>query len=164
MDSSVVRALVCVAWFSSMSQLACAEPVVVARDTDLYSEPRTDSSVVARLREGARGDTAVTKGPWTALKTPSGSGWVLSFNLRFGSGAASAGAGGSGLVSRLTGSERPKVTATIGIRGFDTEDLRKAQFDEKQVQMLERYALGKEQVRAAATAAGLKPAPIDYLR
>jgi hypothetical protein len=145
---------------------ALADPVVVARDTDLYSEPRSDSKVVTRLREGTRGDTSSVKGPWTSLKTSSGSGWVLSFNLRFGgaSAPAASGGGGNALVSRLTGNERPSVTATIGVRGFDTETLRKAQFNAPEMQKLERYAAAREQVRAAATAAGLKPEKVDYLR
>jgi hypothetical protein len=163
--SSPVRAFVCAVCLSCLPQLVGAEPVVVARDSNLYSEPRADSSVVTRLREGTRGDTSAVKGAWTSVKTAAGSGWVLSFDLRFGSGAAAgSAAGGGGLVSRLTGSERTNVTATIGIRGFDAETLRKAQFDAKQVQQLESYAIAKQQARSTAASAGLTAQKVDYLR
>jgi hypothetical protein len=59
--------------------------------------------------------------------------------------------------------QRVNVTATIGIRGLDEEDLKQARFDGRQMQELDGYAASREQAETHAGEAGLSASRIEYL-
>jgi len=157
-DLSVLFALAC-AWGIA----AAAESVVIDRDSPLLATPASDAAVVAQLTQGTAGELIARKGAWINLKTAAGTGWVMSFNVRFGGGQAAggSGSGGGGLPSFL-GGRKPTTTATIGIRGLEAEDLRSASVDPRQVQLLDKYAASKQQAEEAAQASGLNAARVDY--
>lgn len=142
--------------------LAFAQQVVFERDSALRAEPSPDAAVIATLKQGTTGQAAGKKGPWLNVKTSSGSGWVLSFNVRFGPAQSSA--ADSSALGRVVGPrQRLNVTSTIGVRGLDAEALRQARFDEQQAQLLEKNRATASQAKASAAASGLKAVHVDYV-
>ena len=144
---------------------AAAQQVTLERDSALYAEPRLDASQVTQLKLGATGEVIGKQGAWLNLKTPGGSGWLFSFNVRFQSRQAGAGdSGASSTAGRLFGSRRSaSVTSTIGIRGIEEEDLKQASFSADQMKRLESYAATKEAAERRARATGLAPASVEYM-
>ena len=143
---------------------AAAQQVTLERDSPLYSEPRLESAPVAQLKQGATGDVLGKQGGWLNLKTPTGTGWLFTFNVRFPSQKADAGDSGSGAaLGRVFGSRRSSVTSTIGVRGLEEEDLKQATFDAGQMRLLGEYAATKDAAEQGARGAGLAPAKVDYL-
>lgn len=142
---------------------AAAEQVTVERDTAIYSEPRIDSRQVTQLKQGSAAEVLGKSGAWLNLKTATGTGWLLSFNVRFPSQPQES-AGGSS-IGRVFAPRRssPMVTSTIGIRGLEKEDLRQASFSPDQVRQLDQYGASKEAAQTQARDSGLAPARVDYL-
>ena len=141
---------------------ARAESVTLERDNVLRSEPRIEAATVANLPNGSTGEALARQGAWVQIRSGTTTGWLYSFNLRFG---AAAGSGdGVGLVlGRVFGPrQRVSVTSTIGIRGLDEEDLRQARFDDGQVRQLDSFAASRDQAQSHAGAAGLDAAGVDY--
>jgi hypothetical protein len=143
-------------------QLAgAAESVIVAADAPLLEAPNSSAKVVTQLKQGMTGEVLARKGAWVNLRTAGGTGWTNSFNVRDAAAApapaAKAGPGG------LFGAPRAKTTATIGIRGLEAEDLRKASVDPQQMNLLDTYAVSKQDAESAARASGLEPARVEYL-
>lgn len=146
---------------------AAAQPVTLERDSPLYAEPRLDASQVVQLKQGVTGEAIGKQGAWLNLKTPGGSGWIFSFNVRFqpvpGEGAE--GASGAGTAAgRLFAPRRSvSVTSTIGIRGLEEEDLKQATFNAEQMKLLDSYAATRRAAEDRARAAGLAPVNVEYL-
>ena len=140
---------------------AGAQQVTVERDSTLHAEPRPDAAVVTKLAKGATGNVIGKQGAWINLKTAAAAGWILSFNVRYPGGETSA-SGGPG-VGRLVGGSKPQITATIGTRGLDAEDLKRASFDAQQLGLMDKYAATKEDGEEAARTAGLTQIKLDYL-
>jgi hypothetical protein len=142
---------------------AFAEPVVVERESTIHAKPDTNAPVVATLKRGTTGDATTRQGPFVNLKTSAGSGWILSFNVRYG-GASSGAVDVSGVGSRVVGPQQKlNVTSTIGIRGIEKEDLQKAQFDAQQLAQLEKYRASDAAAKSAAAGHGLRATEIKYL-
>lgn len=142
---------------------AHAEPVTLERDSVLRSEPRVDSAAVSSLPSGSTGDALARQGAWVQIRSGSVTGWLYSFNVRFGA-AAGSGDGAGSVLGRVFGPrQRVSVTSTIGIRGLDEEDLKQARFDESQVRLLDSFAATGEQAASHAGAAGLGATRVDYL-
>lgn len=143
---------------------AVAQQVTLERDSPLYSEPRLESAPVAQLKQGSTGDVVGKQGGWLNLKTPAGSGWLFSFNVRFPAQKAEGGDAGSGALGQVFGPRRGvSVTSAIGIRGLDEEDLKQASFSAGQMKLLDDYAVSKQAAEQGARAAGLAPVKVDYL-
>lgn len=144
---------------------AAAQQVTLERDSALYAEPRLDAPQVTKLKLGATGEVIGKQGAWLNLKTPAGTGWLFSFNVRFQSQRAGAGdTGASTAAGRVFGPRRNvSVTSTIGIRGIDEEDLKGASFNAGQMKLLEGYAATKESAEQKARASGLAPVGVEYL-
>jgi hypothetical protein len=144
---------------------AYAAQVTVERDTPIYAEARADSRIAAQLKQGAVGEVIGQAGAWLQLRTPAATGWLFSFNVRYQSAAGSGTAGGAAeTLGRIAGPrQNVNVTAVIGIRGLDEEDLRQARFDAAQVQLLEQYAATREQAEAAASDRGLAPVRVEFV-
>lgn len=144
---------------------AAAQQVTLERDSPLYSEPRLESAPVAQLKQGATGDVLGKQGGWLNLKTPAGTGWLFTFNVRFPSQKADTGDTGSGAaLGRVFGPRRSSsVTSGIGIRGLDEEDLKQAAFNAGQMKLLDGYATTKDAAEQGARGTGLAPAKVDYL-
>ena len=163
--TSVYRILSCCLLASAVAVPAAAQQVTVERDTPLYSEPRLESAPVAQLKQGASGDVVGKEGGWLNLKTPAGTGWLFSFNVRFPSQKADGGDAGSGsALGRVFGPRRStSVASGIGIRGLEEEDLKQATYNAGQMKLLGGYATTREAAEQGARGAGLAPAKVDYL-
>lgn len=144
---------------------AAAQQVTVERDTPLYSEPNLSSSQVTQLKQGATGEVAGKQGAWLNLKTPAGSGWLFSFNVRFPSQQAGGGDSGAGSAAgRLFGPRRSvSVVSTIGVRGIEEEDLKQASFNAEQMKQLDGYVATQQAAERRAQAAGLAPVSVEYM-
>lgn len=143
---------------------AAAQKVTLERDSPLYGEPRLEAAQVAQLQQGAIGEVVSKQGAWLNLKTPAGSGWLFSFNVRFQSEGAEGSSGTGSALGRLFGPRRSvSVTSTIGVRGLEEEDLKQATFDAEQMKLLDNYAASKEAAEKRARAAGLSRVNLDYL-
>ena len=166
----VVRRL-CSRWFvlflaAGIAGTAGAEPVTVERESVLRAEPRNDAGVVGNLAQGAAGDAVARQGAWVQVKSGVVTGWLYSFNVRFGAvtAGASDGSGAGSALGRVFGPrQRVNVTATIGIRGLDEEDLKQARLDAGQLQELDGFAASLEQAEAHANQAGLSANQVEYL-
>lgn len=148
------------------SAAAFAQQVTVERDSELRAEARHDAPVVAKVKQGTAGEVTAKSGPWLNVTTPEGSGWIFSFNVRFAGGkpAESGAAGAGSVLGRLVAPSRPpSVTATIGIRGIEEEDLKKARFDGEQMKLLDQYATTGEQAAEAARQRGLSAEKVPLL-
>lgn len=148
-----IFALLC-AWFLACG-LAAAQQVTISRDSSLHAEPNAGAAVVAQLKQGATAEQIGKQGAWVNVKSASGTGWLYSFNVTYpaGPGAAS---GGSGAASA-----RRSVTSTIGIRGLEAEDLKKATFDANQLNSLDSFATTKQDAESAARGSGLKGSKVE---
>ena len=145
---------------------AWAEPVTVERDSSLFAEPRTGAGVTGNLAKGATGDALARQGAWVQVKSGALTGWLYSFNVRFGTVSAGSGdgAGTGSALGRVFGPrQRVNVTATIGIRGLEEEDLKQARFDGAQLQTLDGFGATPEQAETRAGAAGLSAVRIEHL-
>jgi hypothetical protein len=142
---------------------AAAQMVTLERDSPLYSEPRLESAHVTQLKQGATGDVLGKQNGWLNLKTPGGTGWLFSFNVRFPVQKAEASESSSGL-GRLFGPRRSVgVTSTIGIRGLEEEDLKQASFNSGQMKLFDSFVASKQAAEERARATGLSPAKVEYL-
>ncbi len=158
--------LAAIALLSAFSGGAFAEPVTLERDSAVLAEPRAGAGVIGNLSKGATGDAVARQGAWVQVKAGAITGWLYSFNVRFGAVSPGAGEGsgaGSVLGRVFAPRQRVNVTATIGIRGLEEEDLKQARFDAGQMQQLDGFAATREQAEARAATAGLAAVQVDYL-
>ena len=146
----------------AIGQASAQEQAVLERDAALLSEPRNGAPVVAQLKQGASGEVIARKGAWVNLRTASGSGWLFSFNVRFQAAGTPAGAAKPSVAAPPA--RRGPITATIGIRGLDEEDMRQARFDPAQMRLLDQYAASRQDSEQAARASGLAPARVEYFK
>jgi len=157
----------CVLYFllALVAAVALAEPVRVERDSVLRAEPRADAAVLAKLAAGTGAEALVRQGAWVQVKSGDATGWLFSFDVRFGgSGQSAESSGGGAALGRVIGSRQPlNVTATLGIRGLGEEDLKQAQFDAGQMRQLDGFAASREQAEAHAAQSGLTASRIEYL-
>ena len=156
-----IRALVAAGLLCVYQLAGAAESVIVAADAPLLEAPNSSAKVVTQLKQGMTGEVLARKGAWVNLRTAGGTGWTNSFNVR-DAGAAPAPAAKAGPGGPF-GAPRAKTTATIGIRGLEAEDLRKANVDPQQLNLLDGYAASKQDAESAARASGLSAARVEYL-
>ena len=155
----IIRALVAVGLLCAYQLSGAAESVIVAADAPLLAAPNSTAKVVTQLKQGMTGEVLARKGAWVNLRTEGGTGWVNSFNVRDAAAPAPAARAAPGGFS----APRAKTTATIGIRGLEAEDLRKANIDPQQLNLLDGYAASRQDAEKAARASGLSPARVEYL-
>jgi hypothetical protein len=143
---------------------AAAQQVTLERDSPLYAEPKLEAAQVTQLKQGATGEVVGKEGAWLNLKTAGGSGWLFSFNVRFQSQKAEGGDSGGSALGKVFGPRRNvNVTAAIGIRGLDEQDLKQASFSDAQMKLLDGYIASKQSAEDGARAAGLAPVTVEYL-
>ncbi|MDH5299708.1 MAG: SH3 domain-containing protein [Desulfobulbaceae bacterium] len=135
----------------------------VLKAEELRSEPYRDAKVVGKLAVGDRVEIVKREGGWLLLSKPS-KGWVRMLSVRKGAVGSAPGAKPSGVVALATGrAGTGKVVSSTGVRGLNEEELQKARFDEKEVQLVESYTVSKEEGVRFAAKAKLKARQVDYL-
>ena len=163
MTSMLVRSAVALvlAGVAMLAAPARAELIIVERESNLRAEPSLGASTVATVRKGVRGESLGKSGIWVNIKTPEGTGWVFTFNVRFGERVAASGGDFSAAGRVLSG--RPNVVSTIGIRGLSEEDLQRAAFNAGEMRRLETFTASQDASARRAREAGLAAASVDYL-
>ena len=156
--SDPIRALVLLVLLCACHAAGAAESAVVSYDSDLLAEPRNGAAVVTRLKPGMTGEVLARKGAWVNLRTAAGTGWVNSFNVSDARTSAPAASGPAQILA-----PRTKTTATIGIRGLEAEDIRRASIDPQQLNLLDKYAVSRGDAEQAARASGLDAVRVEYL-
>jgi hypothetical protein len=136
---------------------AAAQQIVVEKDSPLYAAPQTSAKVVGQVKQGMSGEAIAQKGTWVNVKTDAGTGWLFTFNVRF----ITQGTPPAAKAPVFTPGR--KVTATIGIRGLEAEDLKNASVDAQQLSLLDGYVASKQDAESAARASGLAPVRVEYL-
>jgi len=140
--------------------VAHAEPITVQRESPLRVEPSLMSATAGTVRQGVRGESIGKSGIWVNIKTDEGTGWVFTFNIRFGERTR----GGSDLsaAGRMV-SARPRVVSTIGIRGLSEEDLQNAAFNAAEMRRLDAFTATPEASARRAQETGLAAVTVEYL-
>lgn len=113
--------------------IASAQQVTISRDSKLFSEPKTGSAAVGELKQGTSAEVIGKQGAFVQVQSGGTTGWTFSFNVNYGNAGPA------------TATPTPKAragTSTIGIRGLEEEDLKKAQFDAKQLDALDAFSGG----------------------
>lgn len=145
------------------------EQVTVERESRLHAEPRLDAAEVAVATPGTVAEVLGKSGAWLNVRTPSTTGWLFSFNVRFMAkspdAARESSGGAASAIGRVFGPRRGvEVSSTIGVRGLEKEDLRQAQFNAEQMQQLDGFVASKETAVESARAKGLATVQVDYLQ
>ena len=156
---------------ASAATLHAQEPVLTNRATDLRAAPDDASTLIRSLVERTAVQQLERKGAWTRVKINNDSGWVRMMHLRGGaviveSEQTASGSFFSGfsrlLGARPTGATRAQ-SATVGIRGFSEEDLRKAELNPAELAKLKRYQASDADARRLADQGNLAFRSVAYL-
>jgi hypothetical protein len=153
--------LIAVLILAAASLPAWAQQATVAKDSDLRAEGSNSAPVVGKVTQGTTGQVTGKSGVFVNLKAPSAAGWLYSFNVNFAS--VDDGTSSTAGLGRVRGSTQVQVTATMGARGFDTEDLQRASFNAQQMQLFEQYGVSKEAAASGAGASGLSSVRVEYM-
>lgn len=105
----------------------------MSRDAKLFAEPKAGAAAVGELKQGASAEVTGKQGAFVQVQSGGTTGWTFSFNVNYGS---------AGPTTATPTPQRKGSTSTIGIRGLEEEDLKKAQFDAKQLDALDSFAGG----------------------
>lgn len=141
------------------------ERATTVKTDSVREKPFSDAKVIASLPVATRVEILKKKGGWYQINSPQGSGWMRMLSLRRGEiRSGSSGSELTGLASLASGrAGTGKVVATTGIRGLNEEELRAAQFDEKQVSLAESYTTSRADAQKFAARARLTPMQMNYL-
>lgn len=140
-----------------------AESGTTVKSDSVRAAPFSDAKIVATLPAATKVEILKKDGGWYQIKSAQGSGWMRMLSLRRGAMKAADKplSGLSGLASGRAGTG--KIVATTGIRGLNEEQLKAAQYDEKQVTLLESSTSSRAEAQKFASKAKLKARQIDYL-
>ena len=140
-----------------------ADLVIVERESALRAEPSLGAATVATVGKGVRGESIGKSGIWVHIKTPEATGWVFTFNVRFGERSPSGGGGFFSTGGAVSARPTTSVVSTIGIRGLSEEDLQNAAFNAAEMRRLEGYGASRDASAQRARQAGLAPVSVEYL-
>lgn len=127
----------------------------------IKAEPFRDAKTVGSL--AARDKVTIIKrdGGWLMISAPK-KGWVRMLSVRRGTSVPGMKASGiDALASGRAGTG--KVVASTGIRGLNEEDLKSAQFNEKELKLAESFTVKKNDAEQFAAKARLKARRVAYL-
>ncbi len=151
--------------------LGAQEPVQTNKATELRAAPDDSALLVRSLPPRTSVEQLERKGAWTRVRIDKDTGWVRMMHLRGGAviveSEKTAGGGFLSGFSRLLGGNSSGNTraqsATVGIRGFSEEDLRKAQLNPAEFAKLKRFQAGDAESRRLAEQAKLQARDVAYL-
>jgi hypothetical protein len=155
------------ATFAALLPLAAwgGETGYATREVELRAEPLAGAAVVGTLAKGAKFEIVGEQKAWAQVKSAERTGWTLLFYVMKGEPpqGASAGRTLSELWNLGTDRSQGQITATIGVRGIDEEQLKAAHFNGEELKRLEALALPKETGDKFAAEGALAPRKVDYL-
>ncbi len=129
----------------------------------LKESPFSDAKIISSLPATSTVEILKKQGGRYQVKTQQGSGWIRMLSVRREASMQKDNqlAGIASLASGRSGTG--KIVSTTGIRGLNEEELKAAQFDEKQVSRLESYMTSRTDAQKFANQAKLHAQQIDYL-
>ena len=143
-------------------ETAAGAASVMLRDDDLRGRPDAAAPVLAHLAKGVPVRVLAGEGGWTRVSAGGRTGWVRVLSVR---SAAASGPDLAGIAQAgSTPSDPGKVVAVAGVRGLDEETLQGAVYDAAQMNLLDSYALGREEAEQFAQAAGLRSLALPYFQ
>ena len=159
--------ITCLIVLSSSMEGRASDPGVAVRSCEVMSEPFRDARAVASLQEGDTLEIVKRKGGWLQVSAKGKTGWVRMLYVRRGASGekASAVKEASGVLGLATGrAGSGNVVAATGVRGLDEEELKEAQFNEKEFQTLKTYRTTKKDAQEFANQAGLKSLRVLFIQ
>jgi hypothetical protein len=151
-----------------MCEPSFAETGQLLVNTDLKSEPFSDSQTLGSLQSNSAVEILKRQGGWMQVKPAGGGeGWVKMTSVKLGGGAAGT-KGDSGLgelwnVARSGRSGNTGVTVATGVRGLGAEDLKNAKPNPDAVKKLKSYAVSRPDAESFAGSARLQRQTPEYL-
>lgn len=142
----IPRLLLCALAFCA-SIAAAQEPLLTNRATELRTAPDDGAVVVRTLPERTQVQLLERKSAWSKIRADKDIGWVRMMHLRGGATVVESSSGSSGMFSGFTRlllgdssrSSQRAQGATVGIRGFSEEDLKRAELNPAEFEKLKRY-------------------------
>ena len=161
-------------WMLAALTLAAAthaETAVTKRAVPLQAAAQSDAATLATLEQDTRVEVLARKGAWNQVKAPPGqTGWVRMMSLQYETAPGTAKTESEaanplgGLTSLLTsGRTENSATVTTGVRGLTEEDLENAEANQKELEKMKKYGIGKEAGQSFAKRSKLAPVAMDYL-
>ncbi len=145
------------------AQESARETGVALKPADIRSEPYRDAIGTGSLEPGDEVEILEKKGGWYRVKTAERTGWVRMLSIRRGA-PRKADLDMEGLLSLASGrAGTGRVIATTGIRGLSEEELKEAEFDEKDLELLESLTVTPEQAQRFAAEGNLVARNLEYL-
>lgn len=144
-----------------------SDPGVAVRSCQVMSEPFKDAREVTSLKEGDTVEILKRTGGWLQVSGKGKTGWVRMLYIRRGASGerASAATEASGVLGLATGrAGSGNVVSATGVRGLDEEDLREAEFNEKEFHSLKTYRTSKKEAQEFANQAGLKIQKVPFIQ
>ena len=144
---------------------AWAAPGVMLKDEALRATASATAAVVGKAVKGAPVDILARQGGWSQVRVQDKTGWVRLLSVRGGSAAQTDVAGElkGALALGTTRRDPGKVVAVAGVRGLSEEELKQAQYDARQLQQLDGYAVALPEAARFAAEAGLARRELAYL-
>jgi hypothetical protein len=153
-------------WVSPIEGKASDSGVAV-RSCPVMNEPFNDAREVTSLKEGDTVKILKRKGGWLQVSVEGKTGWVRMLYIRRGASGEkpSAVTEASGMLGLATGrAGSGNVVAATGVRGLDEEELKEAEFNEKELQTLKSYRTSKKEAQEFAKQAGLQVQKIPFIQ
>ena len=142
---------------------AAADTGSAIKADEIKAEPFRDAKTVGTISAGDRVTIVKRDGGWIMISAPK-KGWVRMLSIRRGTSTSAPGTKASDVVALATGrAGTGKVVASTGIRGLNEEDLKKAQFNEKELKLAESFTVKKNEAEQFAAKARLKARRVAYL-
>lgn len=142
-----------------------AAPGVMLRDDSLRSAPAATAPVLGTVAKGQTVEMLGRQGAWSQIQVGNRTGWVRLLSVRGGAAAQTDVAGElAGVLALGTTRRDPgRVVAVAGVRGLSEEELKLAQYDPRQIERLESYAVTQAEAARFAAEAGLARRELAYL-
>ncbi len=140
---------------------------VAVKSCEVMDAPFRDARAIAALEKGDTVEIVKRKGGWLQVSAKGKTGWVRMLFVRRGASGekASAVKEASGVLGLATGrAGSGNMVAATGVRGLDEEELKEAEFNEKQFETLKTYRVTKNDAQVFAGQAGLKAQTVPFIR
>jgi hypothetical protein len=143
-----------------LSAPAWAVDGVMLRDDTLRATASASAAALGLAGKGGKVAILARQGGWTQVRAAGKTGWVRLLSVR----ASTPSAASLAEMAALTAQRDPnKVVATSGLRGLGEEELRKAQYDAQEMQLLEAQAVTADETRRFAAEASLAAVKLGHL-
>ena len=128
------------------------------KSTALLDAPDRKANVVIKIESGTELDVIEVRGIWVKASVGDQEGWVRKLHVTDKASTADSGGGSLGdAVSLGTGRRGSgNVVSTTGVRGLDADQLKAAEFNQKELAEYLELSVSPEQAEKFARAGGLE--------